>query len=319
MNNAGRLVVYIMRAPIERMGSAPTEAKIMVLGGRNSAEGSGSPYMLQYGMKEQCSMLTWKKATAALVCAVFFFAAGGTSLAVEMSLAGVRLSSDCRTVLKKYGNPTRVTVGTSAIPVSSWMPGMPGMLGMPGGVPGQGGMPGALAAPGSPPSLLGPLGAAGGYYAGQPTEGGGSTGLPGLPGLAMPGTGGPLMGPGLTPPGLPGIPGQQPAESTVSQQQVTWTYDQPDGTTVEFIISESGKVVQVTVAGAHPWALSKTARGIKLGSFYKDVIYKYGYPESHSNAGRFLRANYTDKHHVVFTLLWPSKKVVGITIALKTE
>lgn len=135
--------------------------------------------------------------------------------------------------------------------------------------------------------------------------------LPGLPGFGMgvptlPGAGGPTDASGL--------PGQQ---APAIEQQVTWTYDLSDGTTVEFIISETGHVVQITVGGERPFALSRTSKDIRLGNTYKDVVLRYGYPEGHSNAGRFLRASYADKHRCVFTFL--GKKLVGITIALKTE
>jgi hypothetical protein len=107
------------------------------------------------------------------------------------------------------------------------------------------------------------------------------------------------------------------------EEQTTWTYDLIDGTTLEFIISQSGRVIQITVAGERAFKASKTTKGIKLGSLYKDVIFKYGFPEHQEKAGRFLRASYADKHHVVFTFLGPGKeevkKLVGITIALKTD
>jgi hypothetical protein len=123
---------------------------------------------------------------------------------------------------------------------------------------------------------------------------------------------------------MPGFPGaEQQQQVVLVEQEVTWTYDLQDGTTVEFIISGSGRVIQITVGGDRPFTLSKTSKGIKLGSYYKDVIFNYGYPESHSYVGRFLRASYAEDHRVVFTFYGPGaqevKKVVGITIALKPE
>jgi hypothetical protein len=109
----------------------------------------------------------------------------------------------------------------------------------------------------------------------------------------------------------------------VAEEQCTWTYDLPDGTTVEFIISQNGRVVQITVGGDKPFKLSKTSKGIRLGSLYKEVVFKYGYPEEHWMVGSFLQADYTDKHRVMFTFCGPDpgqvKKLVGITIALKSE
>lgn len=246
-------------------------------------------------------MLSSKRIAAVLGCAAFVLGAASGAFAVEMTLAGIKLSNPAASVLKKYGNPTRVTVGTVSTTVTSAAPAQPAQGALGGGMP----------------NPLGPLAALGGYYNAAANDAlGGGQGpapmLPGLPGLPMPGM------PGMPPmPGGPGAPGAPQGQSTVVEQQVTWTYDMTDGTTVEFIISETGRVVQITVGGDRPFALSRTTKGIKLGSYYKDVIFKYGYPESHSYAGRFLRASYADKHRVVFTFL--GKRLVGITIALKTE
>jgi hypothetical protein len=117
---------------------------------------------------------------------------------------------------------------------------------------------------------------------------------------------------------FPGVPGtEQQAQPVLFEQEVTWSYDLPDGTTVEFIISGNGRVIQITVGGDQPYALSKTSKGIKLGNNYKDVILKYGYPEYQIHVGRFLRASYADKQRCVFTFL--NNKLVGVTIALKPE
>lgn len=242
-------------------------------------------------------MVFWKKAAAALICVVLIFGVSVSSLAVEMSLAGVRLGSTAADVLKRFGNPTRITVGTVATGGAQPAGAPGGMLGMPG-MPGPAGMPpipGAM--PGSP---LGPLAGLGSYPGVE-----GLGGLPAPPGFGLPGM-----------PGAPGTPGE-PGQTGPVEQQVTWTYDLADGTTVEFIISDTGHVIQVTVGGARAYVFSRTSKGIKLGDSYKDVILKYGYPESHSYAGRFLRASFADKHRCVFTFL--GNKLVGITIALKTE
>ena len=245
--------------------------------------------------------------------------AGVSALAVEMNLAGIKLSSPAATVLKKYGNPTRITVATSQ--VTSAAMGMSTQGGMlPGSAPGT--MTGIM----GPPTTggLGPMGAfgaapsGGGLYGtdmyGNPTDQSGA--LPGFPGLTPPGMPGAGMLPGQG--GLPGMPGNPPqGQPVLVEQEATYTYDLQDGTTVEFIISGSGRVIQITVGGDQPFALSKTSKGIKLGNYYKDVIFAYGYPESQTQVGRFLRASYADKQRCVFTFL--GKKLVGITIALKPE
>jgi hypothetical protein len=234
-------------------------------------------------------MLISKRTAAAAICVALVFGVSTAALAVEMSLAGIKLSRPAVDVLKKYGNPTRVTVGTLSIPSA-------GSESAPGGMP----VPGATSYPV-------PTGTS---YPGFGIEPGAAPVLPGLPGMPMP---------GMTIPGMPGqgMPGTQTVQPAITEQQVTWTYDLPNGITVEFIISETGSVVQITVGGDQPFASSRTSKGTKLGSNYKEVIFKYGYPEGQSYAGRFLRVSYADRHRVVFTLL--GKKVVGITIALKPD
>ena len=132
-----------------------------------------------------------------------------------------------------------------------------------------------------------------------------------LPGVA-PGSlpSGP-MAPGGYAPGAPAT-----AEKT-AEQQVTWRYEFTSGVALDFNISAGGSVMQITVSGRTPWPLSKTARGIKLGASYKEVLFKYGYPESHESLGSFLRTSYLEKYRVLFTFL--GKGLVGITVALPSD
>jgi len=229
------------------------------------------------------------------------FALGSESFGYEMRLAGLQLGRPAITVLKKYGNPTRISVGTVAVSATLQTPASQAPRGTYnpynpynpyGSFAGSGGVAEGGLAPASPfaPELAPPAPGA----------------LPPLPGI-----GGPPM-PGGTPAPTPGASGQQTA--TITEQEVTWTYDLPGGVTLEVIVAEGGIITQITVGGAAKWAASKTSRGIQLNSTYKDVLYKYGYPEAHTQAGRFLRVSYVDKHRCMFTLL--NKRVVGITIAL---
>ncbi len=262
-------------------------------------------------------MLGSKRLITALVCGAFLFGAGLGASALELTLAGIRLGGPAQTVLKRFGNPTRTTVGTVTVGSAYVASGIPGM-------------PGTQATPG-----MGPMAALSGLTTGyadmlNSAMGGGQ--LPGLPGMSAPGmssspslpvpglptTGGMPMSSGM--PGLPGMLGTldgMQGGQVYTEEQVTWTYDLANGTTLEFIVSESGRVIQITVGGDQPYAGSKTSKGIVLGSYYKDVIFKYGYPERHQPIGRFLRVSYADKHRAVFTFL--GKKLVGITIALKPE
>ncbi|MEN6370998.1 MAG: hypothetical protein ABFD64_03210 [Armatimonadota bacterium] len=235
-------------------------------------------------------MLTSKRAIVALMVFVLVFGASISVFAVERTLAGIRLGSPAQTVLKKYGNPTRITTQTAN-------------TGNPGEGQPQNQPAGSLLSnmPGSSQQQTGPIGQLGQSYANGSSGSyaplpGVDTGAPGAPGTS----------------GNNGTQQNQPTESTVS-----WTYDLQSGTTLEFLISESGRVIQITVGGDQPFALSKTSKGIKLGSYYKDVIFKYGYPEKQQSLGRFLMAKYTDKHRCLFIFL--EKKLVGITIAFNPE
>ena len=203
----------------------------------------------------------------------------------EESLAGIRLSRPAKEILAKWGNPSRITVGTStalelqtgAAPMQAGPPYMPSTTGMfgPPPMPGLGGgMPGQMYQPpgmgfGAPmPSALPPLG-----------------GQPGMPSVSM----------------------------VLTQEEVTWTYDLPNGITLEFIITD-GLITQITAGGIGPWKLSRTRTGLQLGDTYKLVLWVCGYPEAHEYAGRFLRARYVNKNRALFTFL--RNRLVGVTIAL---
>jgi hypothetical protein len=254
---------------------------------RNSAEKRGNGNRLQFVAKEQYLMLTSKRAVFALVLMLVFGASVSVS-AVERVLAGIKLGSPAQTVLQKYGNPTRIDVGTRTS----------------GGSSDQAAAQQQQAPPGTVTLPTGnqkgnPLAQMGQTYQSYANEA-----LGGEPaGLQSPG-------------GAQGQP-QNPQQPAIVEQQVLWTYELQNGITLEFIISDSGRVVQVTVGGDQPFALSKTSKGIKIGSYYKDVIFKYGYPEKQVMTGRFLRASYADKHRCVFTFL--GKKLVGVTIAFKSD
>lgn len=219
----------------------------------------------------------------------------------ESSLAGIRCGRSANTILAKWGNPTRITTGATQAEVASIQ--APIASG-PSYIP-----PGGGAAMGpfgeglnQAASMLGmqsaPLPMLGGL---QPP------GMPGSPGTGMPGMS-----------GMPGMPGSTgtPAQETrlLSQEEVTWTYDLPNGITLEFIIT-NGIITQITVGGEGPWGLSRTRTGLQLGDSYKLVLTVCGFPEEPQRyVGRFLRVSYVEKNRVLFTFL--NKKVVGITIAM---
>ena len=222
------------------------------------------------------------------ICAAAIAASAGSGVLAagpENQLAGIALGRQGVLCLKKYGNPTRVIVGSVARQTGAPEAAVVG--------PEYGPTRGV-----SMPGGLGEMGLPDIFRAGA---------LPGVPSGASPGT--------MLPPGY--SPTTPSTGETVTEQQVTWRYELANGVSIDVLISAGGLVTQITVAGQTPWALSKTSRGIKLGATYKDVLFKYGYPESHESLGSFLRASYLNKAHAVFTFL--GKSVVGITVALPAD
>ena len=205
----------------------------------------------------------------------------------EDALAGIRLGRPAKEVLKKWGNPSRITVGTTrsegpqnGAPVAAGIPYTPPQT---GAFPGDAASAVNLAAQlmGRNPAINDPM-----------------AGLPGMPG-----------GP------APAAATVQPSQtsSDITSEEVTWTYDLQNGITLEFIVTD-GLVTQITVGGQGPWNLSKTRTGLQLGDTYKLVLWVCGYPENQRYAGRFLRTSYVNKSRALYTFL--NKKLVGITIAM---
>lgn len=138
---------------------------------------------------------------------------------------------------------------------------------------------------------------------------GGMPGMPGMEGL-----------PGMMPGGMPMDQGGQPAGpqgGPVVQRrgppEVIWLYRFPKNKTLEFVVSPDGRVMQIAAYGVD-WPNIKTSKGIGFGASYKDLLAKYGFPESHDRAGIELMVKYPDRHRAIFTLI--DQTVVGITIGL---
>ncbi len=223
----------------------------------------------------------------ALVLVILFLSISALAAGPERQLAGIQLGRPAIAVLKRYGNPTRIIPGSTARPT--------------GGQETQ--ITPAPAASRLPamPGTLGDLGIPDPFAAGA---------MPGVPLGGLP-TGPLTPGYGPTPP--PGGAQQQ----TVTEQTVTWRYEFPSGISLDVTVNAGGTVTQVTVAGRSAWPLSRTSRGIRLTNTYKEVLYKYGYPENHESLGAFLRISYLNRSRAVFT--FQGKTLVGITIALPSE
>ncbi len=237
--------------------------------------------------------------TATLV----LFATVSATTASELKLAGITLGRPAMTAMQKYGDPTEIRVGnatnvqktqkSSRMPGSSraGMPTMPGMPGMPTGIQqrpaGLPGMPQGMNSDGQDSLYTQP-------------------GMPGMPaGMEQGGM-----------PGMPGMPGMQKSNANQTKagpSEVTWIYRFPKNRRLEIIVNADGVIVQVAVYGIE-WKGVKTSKGIHLGSTYKDVNVKYGYPESQQINGTVLLARYPQKHRAVFSFI--GKKCVGIAVAL---
>ncbi|MCL5103644.1 MAG: hypothetical protein M1133_05960 [Armatimonadetes bacterium] len=203
----------------------------------------------------------------------------------EDTLAGIRLGREAREILARWGNPSRITVGTSQQEGAATEQSGPAYMPS-GGSPYASVMPGLNQAA-SMAGLQGPMP--------MPM-------MPPMPGFPAPGGAAPVPGP--TGGG---------AATTLTQEEVTWTYDLPGGITLEFIITD-GLITQITVGGTGPYGGSRTRTGLQLGDTYKLVLWVCGYPESQKYVGRFLRVSYVNKNRALFTFL--NRKLVGVTIAM---
>lgn len=274
------------------------------------------------------SMVFFRKASALLAVAVFAFLSVSTVLAAtatttkvsvpsnivkgslvtsgrafyrttvpEDTLAGIKLGRKAQDILSKWGNPTRITIGSVRAQVQQVQNAAPMQPGIP-----------YTPSDGNPyADLQNSMNRAFDKLNVAPAGPGGLS-LPTLPGLGQPGA-------GMPQPGAP-MPGQSPTPqtSTVEQEEITWTYDLPNGITLEFIVTD-GIITQITCGGVGPWGLSKTRSGLQLGDTYKLAIWVAGYPEAQNYVGgRFLRLSYVEKNRALYTFL--NNKIVGITIAL---
>lgn len=123
------------------------------------------------------------------------------------------------------------------------------------------------------------------------------------PGMNMempPGFGGPNMG------------GPQQQGGQTGGREVTWIYRFAKNRQLDFIVDPEGRVLQIAAFGVE-WSGMKTAKGIGLGSSYKQVILAYGFPETHEKSGIEMVLRYANSDRVAFTLV--GNQVVGITIA----
>jgi len=114
--------------------------------------------------------------------------------------------------------------------------------------------------------------------------------------------------------------GMPPAGAEGPEQVIRWIYELK-GVVLEFTIAASdGIILQVRAIG-NKWPNARTSKGITLGSLYKEVLRRHGFPESHLDAGGVLVLDYQERQHVAFALRQdrPGEgpyKVFAITVAL---
>lgn len=235
-----------------------------------------------------CRMILGRRTLQYVFVVLVIFLFADSAFGGELQLAGVRLGRSALTVLQKYGNPTDIKIGAAREVETS--------LAVPSPVQPTGAMP-------SGPGATAPS---------SPLSG---VGLPGMLPPAGPSGPGSTFPFGTSPAG-PAQPQFTPTTTTVrtvAAPEVTWIYQFTDNRRLEFLLSPDGRVVQISAFGVS-WPGVSTSKGIRLGHTYKDIIFRYGYPQSQEQSGLQLVVKYPETHRVLFTLL--GKSVVGITIAL---
>ena len=247
----------------------------------------------------------------------FILLLGATAHAMESQLAGMRLNQHAVDLLDKYGTPDGIVTGEGEeFPIA---PGGGGGAAAGGGAAPGGmgaGMPGMGGAPGGGNELGGLLGGGmpgmGGGMPGMPGMGGGMPGMGGgMPGGApggMPGMGGGMPGgapggmPGGAPGGMPGAGGAAgggaaaggvsaspfpvwglPVWVTLSPGEVEWLYRRY-GVVLGFVLDRDGYITLIAIA-AEECNYARTAKWaphkfIKLGDDFRQVLYRYGYPDA---------------------------------------
>jgi len=256
--------------------------------------------------------IRWRIALTATGVAAFASVAGTLSAASgpERSLAGIRIFAPGSEVTRKFGNPSRILVGgvSAATGGGGAAAGSSGG-GYPGG--GGGGYPG-----GGGGGYPGGGGGRGPVSSGISSGDGGAGTLPGGGGGYPGGGGGYPGGGGGYPGGGGGAPGGGGATDATGaalpgKQPVTLVYDRALGGALEFTISPDKRVVQIRETG-YSGAFG-TARSIKLGTTYSQVVARYGYPENTYVVGSIINIDYKDALHCGFQFL--DQKLVGIIVA----
>ncbi len=264
-------------------------------------------------------------------------------VSAEKGLLGVRILQSYRTVLQKYGTPTRIfrvgelvriieavdakgnptggvrSLGDDATTASAGgaaggrgptaggaPPGAPGMSGGYGGYSGYGG---------GRPTSGPPPGAGGGYGAGYAAQygagaGGGRSGGASSPRMSGGGDRGGLPG------GMGGSPPSGSGDGQTFQQAggFIWVYFYPKKELLyAFVFNSDGRVEVILERGRNLG--QATRRGVGLGSALQAVYSIYGWPNSTEQEGNGLGLYYNQNYHAQFATF--NSKVIGVAVCLR--
>ena len=265
----------------------------------------------------------------------------------EKSLLGIRLMSNFKDVLKKFGQPDEIQIGSPAVPqkavsnmgqlAAAAPSGFGGMAGGGMGAPRMGGMMGGGKMGAMSGGMGGSMGMMSGSMGGAPRMSGmgsmpgmmgGSMGGGRLPGFASGGKRGD-SGDGDSLPGFPGggggmMPGAAGggmsggAETDEPTGESTWWYHvkgtkgQTIGLHYSFLFNKEGKVIQIQQYGYTGGG--KTLQGVGLGSTLGQVLGRYGMSNEGNRVGEMAQMAYGGGEQVVFQLL--RNRVIGVTLAV---
>jgi hypothetical protein len=149
-----------------------------------------------------------------------------------------------------------------------------------------------------PPAYLGPVGLSISREAAAPTPAFGTPGVASLPTTSSLLSRSPFSSTPTTtmtprPPGAPATaaPGAATAAPATPEPVMLWLYKRQSSTLLGIELSANGVVTGVIVDGSSPSA-AETARGIRPGASYEQVLAAYGYPSETVNEGQTLILKY---------------------------
>jgi hypothetical protein len=289
---------------------------------------------------------------AAMAMAVSSAHAAPALRAPEKSLLGISLLGRYSDVLRKFGQPNEIQVGSPAPPAQAAGNAAAGVAGsgMMGGPPpsmmgGSGNMYAQMmrnqgrGMAGAPAGVMGAYGGYGAMMMARQGQGGAPAG--GLPGFASPGGVG-----GGPPPSMMGGSGNMYAQMMRNQgrgnamfgagrmggpagiaagananavpeaeSETTWWYHFPkQGLHYAFLFNKEGRIIQIQQYGWKGAAYGRTRQGVMLGSDLSQVVHGYGWSQDGGSSGKNLVLVYGGREKLAFQLV--NNKVVGITLGL---